>query len=92
MSDDSIHPPPADNPGVEFHGVRYAYLIASDVESDLIFLEVWRRDEPSGLVATISYADADDTFSIRVFDSSNLPLELVEDAIAVARRSFGPPA
>lgn len=84
---DDVYPPLAGNPGVEFRGVRYAYLIASDVERDGISLELWRRDEPNEMVAEIHSAD-DGTFAIRLFDS--LPMELVEDAIATAKRNFSP--
>lgn len=88
--DSDFFPPLAGNPGVEFRGVRYAYLIGSATtpELDGVFLEVWRRDEPNVVVAMIVLSDPDDTFEIMLWDT--LPLELVEDAIAVARRNLSP--
>lgn len=76
----------------EHKRARYTTLMASDVQRDGMGLEL--RSTVQGqarTVAEVFYSDAEHTLTLNTFDC-DVPLEIIEELIAEARRRLPPKA
>lgn len=75
---------------MDHQGARYTTLMASDLQRDGMALELHRavRGQDS-TVAEIFYSDADHSWMLNTFDC-DVPLELIEELIAQAKRRLAP--
>jgi hypothetical protein len=71
---------------IESNGKLYRTLRASDLQRDGMALELYCGSE---LAAEVFYSDATGEFSISLF-ARNLPLSVIEQFVAEARRSLVP--
>lgn len=76
----------------EYRGARYTTLKASDILRDGIGLELhWWAQGQDSIIAEVFYSDANHTWTLNTFDH-DVPLELVEELIAEAKRRLLPTA
>jgi len=77
----------------EHQGARYTTLMASDLQRDGVGLELQStvQGQEARTVAEIFYADAEHTWTLNTF-SCDVPLDIIEDLIAEARRRLPPKA
>lgn len=69
-------------------GEKYEGLIGSDLERDGMYLEI--SEFPSlEVILEIFYSDITNKFSITLF-KENVPLELIEEAIKIAKQRLVP--
>lgn len=69
---------------MEFDGKRYASVRGSDIQRDGMYLEVHEADGGARAILEVFYSDAKHRFTLSLF-AENVPVELVEMAIATAR-------
>ena len=75
----------------EYKRARYNTLMASDLRRDGMGLELLStvQGREARTVAEIFYSDAEHTWTLNTFDG-DVPLEIIEDLIAEARRRLPP--
>ena len=70
----------------DYKGVRYATLMASDIQRDGFGLELhWHFQNQDTVVAEVFVSDKDGSWTFNTFDC-DVPLELVEELIAEAKQ------
>lgn len=76
----------------EHEGARYTTLMASDLQRDGMGLELYSTAQGrERALAEIFYSDAAHTWTLTTFDC-DVPLEIIEELIAEARRRLPPSA
>lgn len=76
----------------EHQGARYTTLMFSDIQRDGMGLELHCTAQGRArTVAEIFYSDAEHTWTLATFDC-DVPLDLIEELIAEARRRLPPEA
>ena len=74
----------------EHKGARYTTLMVSDIQRDGMGLELhWTVGGQDSVVAEIFFSDSEPSWTLNTFDC-DVPLELVEELIAEAKRRLPP--
>lgn len=75
----------------EHQGARYTTLMASDLQRDGMGLELHLavQGQQARTVAEVFYSDAEPIWTLNTF-GCDVPLEIIEDMIAEARRRLPP--
>lgn len=74
---------------MEHDGREYSYLIGSDLVRDGMYVEVTDRLDSANEILEIFYSDVSHKMSVTLY-KWDLPLEVVEWAISVARERLPP--
>ena len=76
----------------EYKGARYTTQRASDVQRDGMSLELQSSaQDQDAVIAEVFYSDAEHTWTLNTF-GFDIPLALIEELIAEARRVLPPHA
>lgn len=74
---------------MKFLNGEFEGLIGSDLERDGMYLEIVGAENPQDIFLEIFYSDILNKFSITLF-KENIDLELIEEAIEIAKQRLVP--